>query len=43
MPRKKKVIPEYGTCIRKGIEYHRRSFQHREQGHLGGQDEAADA
>lgn len=23
--------------------YHRRSFQHREQGHLGGQDEAADA
>ena len=23
MPRKKKVIPEYGTCIRKGIEYYR--------------------
>ena len=23
--------------------YHRRSFQRREQGHLGGQDEAADA
>ena len=23
--------------------YHRRSFQHREQRHLGGQDEAADA
>lgn len=23
MPRKKKIIPEYGTCIRKGIEYYR--------------------
>lgn len=23
MPRKKKVIPEYGTCVRKGIKYYR--------------------
>ena len=23
MPRKKKIIPEYGTCVRKGIEYYR--------------------
>ena len=23
MPRKKRVIPEYGTCMRKGIEYYR--------------------
>lgn len=23
MPRKKKIIPEYGTCMRKGIQYYR--------------------